>query len=188
MVKETVTKTIKGEMSQLKEDIQSARENNFGRQLFEAFAAEYSNSYMNEKTEVAKLMKQLSDKENELAEASKEVTEKEALIESARSEIRIINDQASRKEVLSEMLNPLAKDKKEIMDSLLESIQTDKLRASFDKYLPAVLNGDGSGIKRKLMESTHTEVTGNREVEEMKPNDHYAQTENVIDIKRLAGL
>jgi len=188
MVEETVTKTIKGEMSQLKEDIQSARENNFGRQLFEAFAAEYSNSYMNEKTEVAKLMKQLSDKENELAEASKEVTEKEALVESAKSEIRIINDQANRKEVLSEMLNPLAKDKKEIMDSLLESIQTDKLRASFDKYLPAVLNGNGSGIKRKLMESTHTEVTGNREVEEMKPNGHYTHSENVVDIKRLAGL
>jgi len=186
MVEETVTKTIKSEMSQLKEDIQSARENNFGRQLFEAFAAEYANSYLNEKTEVAKLMKQISNKENELAEASKEVIEKEALVESARSEIKIINDQVNRKEVLSEMLNPLAKDKKEIMDSLLESIQTDKLRASFDKYLPAVLNGDGSGIKRKLTESTHTEVTGNREVEEIQPNGHY--TENVVDIKRLAGL
>ena len=188
MVEETVTKTIKGEMSQLKEDIQSARENNFGRQLFEAFAAEYSNSYMNEKTEVAKLMKQLSDKENELAEASKAVEEKDALVEARESEIRVINDQANRKQVLSEMLNPLAKDKKEIMESLLESVQTEKLKASFDKYLPAVINGDGSGIKRKLTESVKKEVTGDREIKEETQPENDTTTSNIIDIKKLAGL
>ena len=80
--------------------------------------------------------------------------------------------------------------KKEIMESLLESIQTDKLRASFDKYLPAVINGDGSGIKRKPIESVKKEVTGNREVltEEVRANGHFPGTENVVDIKRLAGL
>ena len=190
MVEETVTKTIKGEMSQLKEDFQDARENNFGRQLFEAFAAEYANSYLNEKTEVAKLMKQVSDTETRLAQANEEVTEKDVLVQEARGQIRIIHDQANRKEVLSEMLNPLAKDKKEIMESLLESIQTEKLRASFDKYLPAVINGDGSGIKRKPIESVKKEVTGNREVltEEVRANGHFPGTENVVDIKRLAGL
>jgi len=188
MVEETVTKTIKGEMSQLKEDIQGARENNFGRQLFEAFAAEYSNSYMNENTNVAKLMKQLSDKENELAEASKEVTEKDALVEAKESEIRIINDQANRKETLSEMLNPLAKDKKEIMESLLESVQTEKLKVSFDKYLPAVINGDGSGIKRKLTESVKKEVTGDREIKQTTQPENDITTSNIIDIKKLAGL
>ena len=187
MVEETVTKTIKSEMSQLKEDIQSARENNFGRQLFEAFAAEYAHSYLNENTEVAKLNKQLSEMEGVLAEANKTIEEKDALVETKMSEIRIINDQANRKETLSQLLSPLAKEKREVMESLLESVQTEKLKASFDKYLPAVINGDGTGIKRKLTESVKKEVTGDREVAE-KQVEETPSTSNIIDLKKLAGL
>ncbi len=190
MVEETVTKTIKGEMSQLKEDIQSARENNFGRQLFEAFAAEYAHSYLNENTEVAKLNKQLSEMEGVLAEANKTIEEKDALVEAKMSEIRIINDQASRKDVLSQLLSPLVKEKREVMESLLESVQTDKLKASFDKYLPAVINGDGTGIKRQLTEgSVKKEVTGDRKVvTEEKQQENTQAKSNIIDLKKLAGL
>ena len=37
----------------LKEDIETARQNDFGRKLFESFASEYANSYLNEKSETA---------------------------------------------------------------------------------------------------------------------------------------
>jgi hypothetical protein len=133
-------------------------------------------------------MKQLSVKENELAEASKEVTAKDALVEAREIEINMITDQANRKEVLSEMLSPLAKDKKELMESLLDTVKTDKLKASFDKYLPAVINGDGSGIKRKLTESVKKEVTGDREIKQQTQPENDVTTSNIIDIKKLAGL
>lgn len=190
MVEETVTKTIKGEMSQLKEDIQIARENNFGRQLFEAYAAEYAHSYLNENTEAAKLSKELSEMEEVLAEANKTIEEKDALVEAKMSEINIMNDQASRKDVLSQLLSPLAKEKKDVMESLLESVQTEKLKASFDKYLPAVINGDGNGIKRKLTEGTaKKEVTGDRKVvTEERATEQQASTSNIVDLKKLAGL
>ena len=102
-------------------------------------------------------------------------------------EINVINDQANRKETLSQLLSPLAKEKKEVMESLLESVRTDKLKASFDKYLPAVINGDGTGIKRKLTESVKKEVTGDRQPVE-KQVEETPNTSNIVDIKKLAGL
>ena len=47
---------------------------------------------------------------------------------------------SNRKAIMNEMLNPLSKDQREVMNSLLESVKTDKLRAAFDKYLPTVLS------------------------------------------------
>jgi hypothetical protein len=86
------------------------------------------------------------------------------------------------------MLSPLAKDKKEIMESLLETVKNDKLKVSFDKYLPAVINGDGSGIKRKLTESVKKEVTGDREIKQETQPENDSTTSNIIEIRKLAGL
>ena len=70
-----VTSHLKGEMSQLKEDIKVARENNFGRRLFEAFAGEFSVTHLNEKSETRKLVAQLVEKDSQLAEAKKQVNQ-----------------------------------------------------------------------------------------------------------------
>ena len=69
IVAETVEKGLTKEMTQLKEDIDSARKNDFGRKIFESFASEYSNSYLNEKSETAKLLKVVELKDKQLAEA-----------------------------------------------------------------------------------------------------------------------
>jgi hypothetical protein len=53
----------------LKEDIDLARKNDFGRKIFEAFSSEYLNSHLNEKSETSKLLKVLATKDKQLAEA-----------------------------------------------------------------------------------------------------------------------
>ena len=40
---------------------------------------------------------------------------------------------------MNELLNPLGKDKREILSELLESVQTKKLHTAFEKYPPAVM-------------------------------------------------
>jgi len=112
IVKETVSKRLTDEISQLKEDIETARENNFGRKMFEAFANEYQTSYLNEKSETAKLMKVIAEKEEQLAEAKKSITEKDTLVESKEAEINAARDTAKRVAVMNELLSPLGKDKK----------------------------------------------------------------------------
>jgi hypothetical protein len=180
IVEETVAKTLKSEIHQLKEDISSARSNDFGRRIFEAFASEYTHSYLSEKGEVAKLMGALQKKETELVEAKTIAVKKSKLVESKEQEIARMRDLTARKEIVSELLSPLGKDKREVMSNLLESVQTPKLRAAFDKYLPAVMS-DNSATKQALVEAK--EITGNK-----TNNNSNAGESNIVDIRRLAGL
>ena len=84
------------------------------------------------------------------------------------------------------MIQPLAKDQREIMIDLLESVQTGKLKTQFDKYLPAVIDGNTPAKKAVLTEGK--EITGNREETNVSSQQQTEVNNNVIDIKRLAGL
>ena len=139
VVESAVNKKLAEELKALKEDITSAREINFGKKIFEAFASEYQNSYLNEKSETSKLMKVVDETTLKLKDAEKVIEEKQAVIESKEAEARRQKDLMERKEKMAEMLKPLGKDKSEVMSQLLESVSTEKLEASFNKYLPHVM-------------------------------------------------
>lgn len=181
VVEATVTKKLTTEISQLKEDIDSARNNDFGRKIYEAFAQEFAGSYLNEKSETSKLLKIIQKKEQELAEAQQAITEKESLVESTQREIRVTKDLMERKQVMAELMSPLSGDKRAVMQELLESVQTQKLRTAFDKYLPAVMEGEKRSAPKKALNES-AEVTGNRE---SKPE---VGLDNIVDIRKLAGL
>ena len=182
IIEETVSKGLRSEMTQLKEDIEAARKNDFGRRIFESFSSEYAASHLNEKSETAKLLKIVSKKESELEEAAKIVAEAQKLVESTQAQLRIARDSAARKEVMGELLSPLAGDKRRVMGELLESVQTEKLRTAFDKYLPAVMNG-GTPAKKVLSEGK--EITGDLKAQTVGGEE---KTAEIIDIRRLAGL
>ena len=186
----TVTSHLKGELSQLKEDIKAARENNFGRKLFEAFASEYSVTYLNDKAEARKLMTAIEAKEKALAEATAKVEEAKKLVESKDREVRIIKESTQREKEMEKLLAPLNKEKAEIMKALLESVQTPKLKAAFDKYLPAVINtgSEKAGAKTALTEGVIKEITGDKQAAKKEVEQDPEVTNNVIDLKRLAGL
>jgi hypothetical protein len=183
MVQEAVTTTVRAEMTQLKEDIKIARENNFGRRLFEAFASEFSATHLNEHAEIRKLKNDVAAMATKLEEATKVVETTTALAESKDREIAIIKDSITRKEKLDEMLKPLAADKAAVMASLLESVGTNKLEATFQKYLPAVMNGTGVRSDRKIVNESVKEVTGDRNAKAQVNEET-----NIVEIRRLAGL
>ena len=151
VVESAVNKKLAEELSTLKDDITSAREVNFGKKVFEAFASEYQNSYLNEKSETSKLMKVVDETTLKLADAEKAVKEKEAVIESKNAESKRQADLMERKEKMAEMLKPLGKEKSEVMAQLLESVQTNKLQTSFDKYLPHVMADKAVPGKAKVL-------------------------------------
>ena len=181
VVEATVTKQMKSEIKQLKEDIDSARNNAFGRKLYEAFAQEYSASFLNEKSETSKLLKIIAKKDHELAETKQALTEKSTIVESKDREIRVTKDLMERKQVMAELLSPITGEKRALMSQLLESVDTRKLSVAFEKYLPTVMEGATvKTAKATLTESS--EVTGNRE---SKPQ---VGLDNILDIRKLAGL
>ena len=177
VVQEAVTKKLAEEMKQLKEDISKAREINFGKKIFEAFASEYQASYLNEKSETSKLMKVVDEATLKLADAEKAVKEKQAVIESKEAEAKRQADLMERKEKMAEKLNQLGKEKGEVMSQLLESVQTANLQTSFDKYLPHVMAEKPiASVKNKRV---MTEAAGDRTKRE---------DADLTYIRKLAGI
>jgi hypothetical protein len=180
---QAVSKHLKAELSQLQEDIKAARENNFGRRIFEAYAAEFGATHLNENAEVRKLHDVIAHKNGQLSEAIKLTQKAKVLVESKEREIRVIKETNERQSTMDDLLAPLNKEKQEVMRNLLESVQTSRLTNAFEKYLPAVLE-DRSVRASKVLTESVAEVTGDKSVRVVEEEDN----SNVIDLKRLAGL
>jgi hypothetical protein len=181
-----VSSHLKAELTQLQEDIKVARENNFGRRIFEAYAAEFGATHLNENAEVRKLSSLLQHKDRQLSEAIRLTERAKVVVESKEREIRMIRESNERESTLEMLLAPLNRDKAEVMRNLLESVQTSRLKNAFEKYLPAVLE-DRTVRAAKVITESVTEVTGDKSVPSSQQEDREAKS-NVIDLKRLAGL
>lgn len=179
---QAVSHHLKAELTQLQEDIKIARENNFGRRIFEAYASEFGATHLNEKAEVRKLYSMLESKQQQLAKAIKLGQQAKVVVESKEREIRMIKESNERNSTMEMLLAPLNKEKQDVMRNLLESVQTPRLKNAFEKYLPAVLQ-DRSVKAPKVISESVTAVTGDKSVPS-QPEDR----SNVIDLKRLAGL
>jgi len=181
-----VSRHLKAELSQLQEDIKVARENNFGRRIFEAYATEFGATHLNEKAEVRKLHDTIASKDRKLSEAIRFAQKARVLVESKEREMRILKESNQREAALEELLAPLNKEKAEVMRNLLESVQTTRLSSAFEKYLPAVLADRSAKAPRVITESL-SEATGDKSARSPDA-DQVEQESNVIDLKRLAGL
>jgi len=178
-VSEIVAQTLNHEITQLHEDIKIARQNNFGKKIFEAFKNEFSGVYVNENQEYKTLETKLQEVTNQLTEAKNEVKVKSQLVESTNRNLQKAKNSANREKVLMEMLTPLDKNKRALMSQLLENVQTPQLRVAFDKYLPSVLNNRQVATRKT---EVLNESTGDKQTRVL------VDTDSLSDIKRLAGL
>jgi hypothetical protein len=182
-VEKVLESTIKNELTTLREDIQVAKENTFGRKIFETFAADFMSSYLNEGTEVAKMNKAMDELKSQLDEANKAVVEKEVQLTESTRKARVAEDKAERKLVMNEMMAPLSKQQKEIMGALLESTKTADLQNAFNKYLPSVLKEDAKPQTKKVLSESTKEVTGGKSTEAEAAVDT-----NIVNLRKLAGI
>jgi len=184
---QAVSRHLKAELGQLHEDIKAARENNFGRRIFEAFASEFGATHLNEKAEVRKLQDVIAEKDRRLAEAINLAEHAKVLVESKEREVRMIKESNERQSTMDDLLAPLNEEKREVMRNLLESVQTARLKNAFEKYLPAVLETRPTKARKVIVESV-TEVTGDKSAPSQAVEEPQEDRRNVIDLKRLAGL
>ena len=172
---------------------------NFYRKMFEAFAAEFMTSHLAEGTEIKKLSGKIKDLEGSLEEAQVQISSKQVEISEAQKQARIAEGKQERDKMLSELLTPLSRDKKEIMEDLLSTVQTENLKKQYEKYLPTVLNENvkneakSTASKKTLKENVQpkartqkTVITGNKPVH-VSPETTDAQAE-IINLRKLAGL
>ena len=183
-----ISKSLKTELSQLKEDIKVARENAFGRKIMETFAAEFMASHFADGMEVKKVSKQLAEVQIKLEETKKQLDTKDNMIAESVRKVAIAEDVARRTTIMQELVAPLSKEKREIMSDLLKTVKTERLKESFEKYLPAVLNETVKSSEKKatLVESTgsqSTAITGNK-----KQSEETGSKADIITLKKLAGI
>lgn len=190
-VERVVNKTMTTEVKTFREDITAARENDFGRRIYEAFASEFNASYLNEGREIKKFQTALAEMEKRLDETQSELAEQSEKVRLAESKLRAAKDRMVRKEKLDELMKPLSREKREIMSDLLESVKTDKLESAFNKYLPSLTENTSMRSKSTLTESrTAKEHTGNKKVAPAvaaaKTNE--ADDDTIVQLRKLAGL
>ena len=185
LVETAVSKNLSRELHQLKEDIQASRKNDFGRRLFEAFASEFSTSHLNTNVEIKKLEKKLAANEKLVNESRTKVSKAARLVESKDRELRMTLDRVQRQKVMSELLQPLNREKATAMRELLENVETKKLTQAFDKYLPALLN------ERKSSKSSKQMVNENNRQEKTGDKTHKKPEADVFELdsmRKLAGI
>lgn len=186
VVESVVGKQLTSEITQLKQDLEEARRNDFGKRLFEAFANEYKTSFFKSSNEVTALQAVIEEKEKALEEAKQQAQEKAQLVESKEKEISMIKESTDRERTMGELLKPLNKAQAAIMEDLLRTVKSEKLKESYDKYLPSVLNNDrviSKGTPKTVISESTVEVTGNKQ-----PKEQPAPAAEIIDIRKLAGL
>lgn len=182
-----LTETLRTEITQLREDIQVSRENAFGRKIMEAFAGEFMASGFADGTQVKKLGDQLAAITVKLDESKKIVEGKNAEIAQAQAKIRIAEDTVKRQAIMQELVAPLGKEKREIMEDLLKTTKTETLRESYNKYLPAVLNETtvkptGKSVISESATSQKTAITGD------KTSSENSAPADIISLRKLAGI
>ena len=183
-----LSETLRTEITQLREDIQVSRENSFGRKIMEAFAAEFMASGFADGTQVKKLGDQLTALTTKLNETSKLVESKDAEIAQAQAKIRIAEDAVKRQAIMQELVAPLGKEKRDIMEDLLKTTKTENLRESYNKYLPAVLSETaakptGRAVISESATSQKTAVTGDK-----TSSENAAPEAEIVSLRKLAGI
>lgn len=202
LVDKKVTETMKVELKQLHEDLERNRQNMFGRRIFEAVAAEFMTSYFSDGTEVKKMEKIVEGLKSELSGVKSKLNESQAAIDAANRKAKLAEEQATRTKVMSELMAPLAREKRVVMQELLESVKTDKLREAFNKYLPSVLNEGGKKVTAaarqnlaegagKSQEKSCVAITGDQRNNRLRETVQAEDTEvdqEINNILILAGM
>lgn len=194
LIEQTVTTGLRKEFSEFKNDIKAARENNFGRRIFEAFATEYMASYLSEGSEVKKLQTQLKESNDQISKIKSELDGKIKLVEDANTKAILAEDNAVRIQTMNDLLRPLGREKQAVMEELLKDIKTKNLKEAFGRYLPTVVAQETTAKARAIDNTSTTQTvsvkTGDRKnilAEAVQEDKNTSQAE-IFELRKLAGL
>jgi hypothetical protein len=108
------------ELEELKEDLELAKQNDFGRRIFEAFSTEFTKSYVDENS----IQSKLTVTESKLEDL------KQCLAESEKA-----NEKLLREAKMEELLKPLSGGKREQMQFVLQNVETRKLDEAYSHFI-----------------------------------------------------
>lgn len=152
-----VEERLIGELSELKESIQEVSKNQLGLRIFEQF-----------RSEIEALTDIESGNEavrNELAEAKALLAEKDKLLNESAQAL----SNAERASTMQSVLSSLHGRNREIMETVLMNVPTEKLQEAYEHFIPRVLNE--SVQKNSEKEGTTTAVGSSNVLAEGKDGE-----------------
>lgn len=171
------------EITELKEDLDVVRQNQFGRKIFDAFMGEFNLSFHDEDSIQAKLSiaeEQLSDAKTRLYELEQE------------------KKKAERANVMEEVLSPLSGSKREQMAMILQNVETHKLQEAYNVFVGRVLKESKTEVEKptevlaesvkKVVEETKVVTGDDPVITEAKEDKSSAANEMLQKTLRLAGV
>ena len=168
---------IAEELSELKEDISLARENEFGRKVFESFVKEFNASFVDEKS----IQRKLAVTTDKLSDTQKTIANLEESVATLQ-----------REKKMDEVLSQLAGQKREQMAFILSTVATEKLSEAYSMFIGRVLREDAAPKAETLTESkqTTTLVTGDAPASTGSVITEQKTTQSAALLKtlRLAGV
>ena len=195
-----IAETTEKNLSALKSDLREAKQNMFGRKVFEAFANEFYSKQYNESSILRELNESVKEAEAEAIAAKVALQEAKQQAADAQRKMRIMEDKAARSAIISELTKPLTSQQKQIMESLLSATPTEKLKEDFSKYHKSVLKGtvneSAANSSRPAVntkaKNTLTEgkvITGNRESNFIKNDELSSDDLDFLnEITKLSGM
>lgn len=166
------------EFSELREDLEVVKQNEFGRRIFETFAAEFSKYHVDE-----------DSIQSQLDSALEQLKQSQQQLESIQAE----NAQMVREAKLEKILAPLQGKKREQMAFVLANVETNRLEEAYTHFIgrvlkeeqaPATLPEDGKSTQVVAESAPSVIVTGDKTPE--------AQSKQVTDkyshLRKLAGM
>ncbi len=166
------------EFEELKEDLSIVKENDFGRQIFEAFSTVFNKSFVDEDSTASKLAAALA----KLEDADQTISE----LEEAKGKL-------VRKDKLDKILAPLQGKKREQMEFVLQNVETSRLEEAFNHFIgrvlkeePAPTSSTSPGADDTTPITESVVVTGNESTEtQTKPAK---ATDKFSELRKLAGI
>ena len=200
-IEQTMFECLKNELTELKDQLREARENRFGRRIFEAVAEEYLSSYLNEGSKIKKISAQLEEARNELAASKQQLTEQSKVVEQVQRKVKLSEDRIQRQQIMAKLCRPLGKEKGAMMEELLENTKTELLETAFKKYVSTVINeSPRNSFKPKTVmtdrsnPSLISNKTGDRTRINLSESSNMVNSKEDTDssdldyIRRLAGI
>ena len=165
---------LAAELDELKEDLDVVKQNEFGRRIYEAYASTFAAAHVDDGSAAYKLR----IAESKLADAER------ALASSEETRLAMV-----REAKLSNLLSSLSGKKREQMEMVLKSVETDRLEESYKFFIGRILKEDvapAAALNEGLAGGKQTTVvTGDAPVEIAAAPQ---LDEGLAKLQRLAGI
>lgn len=141
-----VNDIVKKEVSTYRKEIKESKQNQFGKKIFEAFAAEYGKNYFKENKMANDMIKVARKKTNQLNKMVESANEKIKSQEAEIKALRSAKDTAIREKIINEAANALPASKRDTLKMMVKGVSTEQLQDKVNSYVSIIMNENSHSV------------------------------------------